>query len=461
MSAETPPLLDLFTCLRDHARLPLGIREYQLLLSALEGGFGLSDRESLKRLCETLWTKNDEEKQQLAYHFDRIIPVTAETTTPLENKTAAKKHARRNRTFAIFISLFIGIITAVGLKYCTFQTVAPPPDTPSSEPTQNPEGAPTIAPSGVATDSEPTPADPQQNKQPDSSQQNQWIIVGVITFPLGLLLAWMLIRWWLRHAQPLQETSSSSGFSKATQIIQDEIEATQINQSLHQHRQNRFLMTRHYLPLTQRQMKRSWRYLSRPVRTGTPTELDVEATVQRIGQQGLFIDPVLVPPRTNRAVLLLLIDQDGSMVTFHRLTERLATTARRGGRFSQTYVYYFHNCPAGCLYRDAICLDDESLEQIFETLPLRQLSTLIVSDAGAVRNGYNPYRVEATKAFLAMLSARVRYVAWLNPLPKQRWSGNTAGDIAQMVPMFGCDRSGLDEAIEVLRGRKHTVTLEP
>jgi len=55
--------------------------------------------------------------------------------------------------------------------------------------------------------------------------------------------------------------------------------------------------------------------------------------------------------------------------------------------------------------------------------------------------------------FLEQLKHHVRYVAWLNPMGKTRWSGTTAGEITQMVPMFELSRKGLEGAIDVLRGR--------
>ncbi|MEQ9671280.1 hypothetical protein [Coleofasciculus sp. G2-EDA-02] len=37
-------------------------------------------------------------------------------------------------------------------------------------------------------------------------------------------------------------------------------------------------------------MKQCWRYLRRPVREGIPTELDVEATVAKVGREGILQD---------------------------------------------------------------------------------------------------------------------------------------------------------------------------
>lgn len=109
--------------------------------------------------------------------------------------------------------------------------------------------------------------------------------------------------------------------------------------------QTLWIKSREYFPVTRRQMKQNWRYLRRPVREGIPTELDIEATVNQIGQQGVLLEPVLLPPRINQSELLLLIDQDGSMVPFHSLSRRLAETAVRGGRLGKAGIYYFHNCP--------------------------------------------------------------------------------------------------------------------
>jgi uncharacterized protein with von Willebrand factor type A (vWA) domain len=78
---------------------------------------------------------------------------------------------------------------------------------------------------------------------------------------------------------------------------------------------------------------------------------------------------------------------------------------------------------------------------------------LIFSDAGAARGGLNFKRVSLTIAFLRRLKQHVRYVTWVNPMPKTRWAGTTAGEIARYVPMFEGTRQGLDQSIDVLRGR--------
>jgi uncharacterized protein with von Willebrand factor type A (vWA) domain len=196
-------------------------------------------------------------------------------------------------------------------------------------------------------------------------------------------------------------------------------------------------------------MKQSWRYLRRSSREGPKTELDLAATLRQVGQAGILLEPVLRPRRQNHVELLLLIDQGGSMVPFHRLSRQLIHTATRSARFRQTNPYYFHNCPHTHVYSDPHHQEGITLSQL--PLTPRWTVVMIFSDAGALRGGHNPQRVTLTAQFLAQLQPLVNQITWLNPVPRQRWLG-TAAKIATLVPMFELDRSGFQGAIDVLRG---------
>jgi uncharacterized protein with von Willebrand factor type A (vWA) domain len=211
-------------------------------------------------------------------------------------------------------------------------------------------------------------------------------------------------------------------------------------------------LSNEYFPVTPRQMKQSWRNLRYLVREGLPEEVDVEATVEKIGRDGVFLGPVLLPLRSNRARLVLLIDQDGSMVPFHALSRQLIETAQRGGRLEETNVYYFHDYPDVYLYRDTARLEALSISDALEANGERS-AVLIVSDAGAARGSFDAERVMQTQDFIKQIKQSVRYSAWLNPMPNTRWPRTTAGEIARFVPMFEMNRRGLDAAISALRGR--------
>jgi hypothetical protein len=172
-----------------------------------------------------------------------------------------------------------------------------------------------------------------------------------------------------------------------------------------------------YFPVTRRQMKQSWCRLRRPVREGPRVELDVAGTAVRAAYDGVLVEPLLVPRRTNVAQLVLLIDQDGSMVPFHALSRQLVETARRGGRLADTGTYYFHDCPLSHLYTDPARTQGRPVGEALTEAGARAV-VLVVSDAGAARGRLDLRRVESTERFL-------RRHAWLNPMPNERWAGTT------------------------------------
>ena len=90
VAVDEIPLLDLFTRLKD-AGLPLGVGEYQLALQALQAGFGLTDRESLARLCRTLWIKSSDEARIFEYHFEQFFPSPASTNGVVSELSVADK----------------------------------------------------------------------------------------------------------------------------------------------------------------------------------------------------------------------------------------------------------------------------------------------------------------------------------------------------------------------------------
>jgi uncharacterized protein len=217
---------------------------------------------------------------------------------------------------------------------------------------------------------------------------------------------------------------------------------------------NRFIRSDEYFPVTRRQMKQSWRYLRRPIdEPGPPLELNVDATINEIGRNGELLDFVWSQSRRNRAELLLLIDQGGSMVPFHALSRRLAETALRGGRVGKTNIYYFHNCPTTHLYRSSAYQGARVIEDVLETLHNERTGILIFSDAGAARRSFSQTRINLTNGFLNQLTKRFRYIVWVNPTPHSRWFGTSAGKIQESVAMFEFNRRGLDDAISLLRGR--------
>ncbi len=256
---------------------------------------------------------------------------------------------------------------------------------------------------------------------------------------------------------PLQQVDET-GSPPSSSLAMGTYEPTQVVQAVRRSVRDKLEMSgRHfsllpqYFPVTRRQMKQSWRNLRRPVREGPPEELDVVATIEKIGREGILLEPVLVPRRLNRAELVLLIDQDGSMIPFHALARQLVETARSGGRLGRTGVFYFHDYPDDYLYRHPARLEAQPIPDVLAAIG-EWTAVLILSDAGSARGHFDSERVARTRAFIDQLKQSVRHYAWLNPMPNDRWPGTTAGEIARLVPMFEMHRRGLDAAISALRG---------
>jgi uncharacterized protein with von Willebrand factor type A (vWA) domain len=449
------PLLDLFTRLRE-AGLPLGMEEYQLVLRAIESGFGLQDRAALARLCRTLWVKSADERGIFDYHFEQVMG--SEAIFPTSQPST--RQSKQRKIFQITLCVVLGTLAfGTGLVVGSSLRQLYDDNTTTGSGSANPvipkqSQKPTPTETGTSTQA-PVPTEtPQSNDNPILRTLIFWSLLAILLLAAG----YVLVRWvaklitqhYLGHSTSLPEARPSASTSALpSELIgkmEDEVQVAQVV------RQGS-VTGDEYFPVTRRQMKQIWRYLRRSVREGPPTELDIEATVNQIGRQGLLLEPILLPRRVNRAEMLLLIDQDGSMVPFHALSHRLAETALGGGRLGKAGIYYFHNCPVEYLYHDPNHQEAELVSDIVTHSCSPRTAILIFSDAGAARGGYSQERYELTKQLLAQLRQRVRYMAWLNPLPRSRWLGTTAGEIACLVPMFELSRRGLQDAIGVLRGR--------
>jgi uncharacterized protein with von Willebrand factor type A (vWA) domain len=290
----------------------------------------------------------------------------------------------------------------------------------------------------------------------------EWLAI-ILLAPLGWLLLNVILKMLniqrrIRSSEPepAEDYTNLPRAILSPEVIRkmaDEIQVAEAIRHLDSQPEEPFPMLLTRLPVTYRQMKQGWRHLRSLVREGVPTELDLDATVDQICRQGFFLQPVLRPRRINKMELLLLIDRNGSMVPFHQLSQGLINSTSQGGRFSCVRVHYFHNCPSDYLYQDPFLLEAEPVDDCLADLPKTRVVCVIFSDAGAARGGFNSRRRRLTKFFLKDLKQAIDRIAWLNPVPRDRWESTTAGEIADLVPMFELNRQALDQAIDWLRGR--------
>ncbi len=197
-------------------------------------------------------------------------------------------------------------------------------------------------------------------------------------------------------------------------------------------------------------MLHAWHYLNRPRADGPHDVLDVKATVDLTAQQGFFLYPVYQPAERNGADLLLIVDRNGSMVPFHRFTHELIETAHDGGIFRRIDIVYIHNVPTERVYRDPYLTMPVAVEQTLAGCT-QQTSALVISDAGAARGHRRLERIRATALFLSRLKQCTSLIAWLNPMPEERWPRTSAQIIAHMVPMFPMQPDGMFGAVDAIR----------
>ncbi len=348
VSQTKPPLFDLFIWLREVAGLPLTIEQYFLLRQALEGGFGLTSRRELKRICRLLWIKSlSSQLEKFNQYFDLYF-------VQLSAKTTQEK----------------------------------PPH--STKPTST-----------------------QTNSVPNSSTTES--------------------------NEPITPHTSSNNYLQIPTAMRGGLLSRQSQQP------HNYQLEVKEFPVTQREFEQDWRYLRLMENSGALTTIDIPATVQKISQEGIFLEPVMIPNRINRLELLLLIDNSNSMVPFNLLIQKLLDSLPSKGL--RVDSYYFSNCPRDYFYLDPHCPDVQLIEELLPKLHLNRTIAVIVSDGGAARGGINRDRLELTVKFLESLNVWVHHTIWLNPMPYQRWQGTTAQSIAQLVPMFELNATELKQAM--------------
>ena len=403
-----------------------------------------------------------------------IISIISPAFSSLRQKTNSKGDAIRRSSIVVYIGFLSGTLTVL-LFYSLIGRLV------QSLTHVTSEWSPSIQnPQTNSQEPQTNSQEPQTNSQELQSQKDTdinttisdltlltIILILLILFYILFLFTLNRIDRWRKYKNKykyntlqkiIPPTSKNnplpvSLLSEMIREIKDEIQIAKAIRQFSSDNKSTFNSITSYLPVTQRQMKQSWRYLRCLVREGAATELDIKATIDQIGRKGVLLNPVLVPRRLNRIQVLLLIDHGGSMLPFHKLGQRLVETAVQGGHLGKTSVYYFHNYPLDYLYKDTTRLEAETIEIILTQLYQSQTVAVIFSDAGATRGGLNTDRYKLTSKFIKLLNQTVRYVTWLNPMPKIRWLDTTAEEIAKIIPMFEASRLGLDSAIDVLRGR--------
>ena len=188
-------------------------------------------------------------------------------------------------------------------------------------------------------------------------------------------------------------------------------------------------------------------------------ELDLDGTIQKTADNGGEIDLDWQRARQNRVHLALVMDTGGSMDPHTRLVERLFRAAKETRGFKTFQAWYFHNAPAGYLYRDYATWDRSRIEEVLrEWTP--QHRVVFVGDASmAPWELFGAASVDHTgrakglspHAWLQAIRQRCRASVWLNPDPVKYWDHPTVSAIGATFPMYPLTLDGLRDAVRTLR----------
>ncbi len=208
-----------------------------------------------------------------------------------------------------------------------------------------------------------------------------------------------------------------------------------------------------------RNIKVALRRLRRFAREGAADELDLDDTINSTARNGGWLDIKMVPERHNAVKVLLMFDVGGSMDPHIRMCEELFSAART--EFKHFEYFYFHNCIYESLWREnrRRRAGGTATWDVLHTYP-SDYKLVLVGDAtmspyelshpgGSVEH----WNEEAGETWLRRIVRTYPHVAWLNPMPQDRWSYfPSIGMISEILDerMYPLTIEGLDDAMRGL-----------
>jgi hypothetical protein len=214
-----------------------------------------------------------------------------------------------------------------------------------------------------------------------------------------------------------------------------------------------------------RSLRVALRRLRQLTRTGLPSELDLEGTVDETCKNAGEIELVFRPPRKNDVRLLLLMDVGGTMDPYYEPVSRLLTALHEERGLRDFEAWYFHNCVYDHIYTGARLSRSEArpTADLLRRLDPRW-KVALVGDAAMHPTellepfgGIDPRVTTATPGivWLQRIAAHFDRSVWINPDEATSWDGtHTTKLVRRVFPMFHLSVDGLAEAVQALVGAR-------
>jgi uncharacterized protein with von Willebrand factor type A (vWA) domain len=201
------------------------------------------------------------------------------------------------------------------------------------------------------------------------------------------------------------------------------------------------------------------RRLRKFAREGAEEILDMDDTIESTAKNAGYLDLKLVPERRNKVKVLLFFDVGGSMDPHVRVCEELFSAAK--SEFKHMEYFYFHNCLYESVWKNNLRRGAERMDTydiIHKYGP--DYKVIFVGDASMA-----PYEIthaggsvehwneEPGAAWMQRIMDHYEKVAWLNPIPDDRWGWGGSIQIMNEIicdQMFPMTIEGMERAMKFL-----------
>lgn len=208
-----------------------------------------------------------------------------------------------------------------------------------------------------------------------------------------------------------------------------------------------------------RNIKVALRRLRKFARAGNIEELDLDDTIRSTAANAGWLDIKMVPERHNNVKVLLLMDVGGTMDEHIARVEELFSASKT--EFKHIEFYYFHNCVYDFMWKN----NRRRFSEKFPTWDIirkynKDYKLIFVGDATM-----SPYEIlqaggsveynneEAGTEWMQRLTNAFPKFVWINPEPQGVWQYRQSISIMQQLVnqrMFPLTLKGLEEAMRLL-----------
>ena len=208
-----------------------------------------------------------------------------------------------------------------------------------------------------------------------------------------------------------------------------------------------------------RDIKIALRRLRKFARSGSPTEFDLDKTINATADNGGYLDVRMRPERKNRLRVLLLLDVGGSMDEYSKICEELFSAARN--EFKSLNYFYFHNFIYEGLWKDNIRRGN-STTSIYEIIRTFNKETRVIFVGDALMSPYEitypggsieHWNKEPGSVWMKRICSYFSKLVWLNPENREEWDYSQSNMIVRELVdnrMFSMNIKGIESAMKEL-----------